>query len=404
MIGERIRHARLAAGFTQDEVIARLLDVGEELTKAGLSKYELGKSTPKANLVLKLSKVLGVPVDYILQESELSLEWDRYRKKSALPAKKRDQFEAQAHHLVENYIRLQEALFPSLEPVQLQTYNVTTVEEAEQAAAALRNQWGMGLQPIESVSQLLEGKGFLLISIADDEVHFDGRCGWARTPRGKFPVIVFNERVPADRKRLDLTHELGHLVMRSPQDLPEKTHEKLAFRFAAAFLVPAAVAQAELGSHRTQLDLAELGLLKQKHGLSMSAWIKRAYDVGIIKEELYTLFMRLFSARGWRKKEPYDYKNPNEVSQRMKQLALRAVAERYISPERAEQLCPGSFQEQLKVWEKALHEGVLSPRLLLRLPQEMRNHLLVAAAEAARLDYESDPELDFSVVDDYLEE
>lgn len=405
MIGERIKNARLAAGYTQDEVVTRLLEEGEELTKAGLSKYELEKSTPKATLLLKLSKVLEVSVEYLLQEPTVTLVWDRYRKKSTLPAKKRDQFEALAQASVEKHLWLQEALFPKLEPIQLPAYPVATPEDAERAAEALRAHWGLGSQPLESVSQLLEDKGVVLISITDDDVQFDGRCGWAQSRAGKFPVIVSNDTVPPDRRRLDLAHELGHLVLKLDSLATEKQHEQMAFRFAAAFLVPREVARAELGAKRTQLDLAELGLLKQKHGLSMSAWIKRAYDVDIITESVYTLFMRLFSARGWRKREPYDYVSKNEAPQKMRQMALRAVAERHISAERAEKLCPGSFQEQVEAWEKALEQGILSPKLLLKLPQDLRNQLLLNSAEAGRQSYETDPDLDFTVEDDdFLEE
>ncbi len=45
MLAERIRQARIAAGLTQDEAVARL---GGQITKAALSYYENGKRTPHA--------------------------------------------------------------------------------------------------------------------------------------------------------------------------------------------------------------------------------------------------------------------------------------------------------------------------------------------------------------------
>ena len=72
-----------------------------------------------------------------------------------------------------------------------------------------------------------------------------------------------------------LAHELGHLVM-DCRGVKSKEEEKLAHRFAAAFIVPAAVARRELGPRRRSLNLAELALLKGKHGLSMQGWARRA--------------------------------------------------------------------------------------------------------------------------------
>ncbi|PXF55416.1 MAG: hypothetical protein C4B58_15095 [Deltaproteobacteria bacterium] len=63
-----------------------------------------------------------------------------------------------------------------------------------------------------------------------------------------------------------------------------KEQESLANRFAAAFIVPPAVARQELGEHRRSLSFQELGILKRKHGLSMQAWMRRAFDLGIINE------------------------------------------------------------------------------------------------------------------------
>ena len=52
MIGDRIRQARLAVGLTQDEVVRRLASAGLKITKAAVSKYEKGKSTPKQSVLV----------------------------------------------------------------------------------------------------------------------------------------------------------------------------------------------------------------------------------------------------------------------------------------------------------------------------------------------------------------
>ena len=67
------------------------------------------------------------------------------------------------------------------------------------------------------------------------------------------------------------------------RDVNERTEENLAHRFAASFLVTATTARRELGVKRRHLDFRELAMLKQKHGLSMQAWILRAADLAIIE-------------------------------------------------------------------------------------------------------------------------
>ena len=50
---------------------------------------------------------------------------------------------------------------------------------------------------------------------------------------------MINSRVPTDRKRMTLAHELGHIVMHSEPIHLSKQSEEEAMRFAAEFLMPA---------------------------------------------------------------------------------------------------------------------------------------------------------------------
>ena len=77
---------------------------------------------------------------------------------------------------------------------------------------------------------------------------FDGLSGWAN----RTPVIVLNAEMPPDRLRLNAAHEIGHLVMKSTDNV--KQDEQFAFRFAASLLVPPEAARHELGTHRRNLD------------------------------------------------------------------------------------------------------------------------------------------------------
>ena len=144
-----------------------------------------------------------------------------------------------------------------------------------------------------------------------------------------------------DRQRLNLSHELGHLILEAVGDVDL---EKAAYRFAGAFLVPEQVARYELGDNRYSLDLRELHLLKHKYGLSMQAWIYRARDLAIISERCAANLFKEFSKRGWRRYEPGKAVPPEETG-RLKRLVLRALAEDLISESRAAELLAVSLKQ-----------------------------------------------------------
>ena len=278
VIGQRVRQARIAAGMTQDEVVDALAGIGVSLTKGGLSKYERGGSTPKPTVMRALAKVLAVETSYFLDEPSLELRWLGFRKLSRMGKKRQERVKSLAASEVEVFLTLRRALEPAREDVAPPQTSVRRPEDAEKAAESLRKQWRLGDQPIESVTATIEDGGGLVVETRNDDDVFDGLSGWANET---VPVIVVSSDVSDDRRRFSLAHELGHLFM-DVGKVDEGTEEKLAHRFAASFLVTAATARRELGMKRRHLDFRELAMLKQKHGLSMQAWILRAADLAII--------------------------------------------------------------------------------------------------------------------------
>jgi Zn-dependent peptidase ImmA (M78 family) len=84
--------------------------------------------------------------------------------------------------------------------------------------------------------------------------------------------------------------------------------------------------------------LEELHLLKHKYGLSMSAWVYRAKDLGIISPALTQKFYTILRQRNWSVIEP-GTPYPQELKpSRLKQLVLRAYAESIISETKAAEL------------------------------------------------------------------
>jgi Zn-dependent peptidase ImmA (M78 family) len=340
MIGDRVKQARLLASLTQQELADQLGELGYQVTKAAISKYENNKSVPPAQFLLTATTVLEVPSTYFTHEPTTQVKWLAFRRHSRLPQKEQEAVQAYASDIAELQIELQTLLHPDAKPDLPAVQTVTTFEEAEAAAIRLRDKWDLDDYPVDSLVQTAEDRQVVVIGWDRNGGKFDGLSGWCNTR----PVTVMSTDVDVDRRRFSLAHEIGHLMM-DTGSVSDKDAERLAHRFAAAFLVPADRAFHELGSRRTQLDLGELMILKRKYGLSIVAWLFRARDLNIITEHHYTLLQKEISARGWRKKEPVEYIGDEEPIQ-LQQMARRAVAEGLMSPDRITRVCPNCLEHE----------------------------------------------------------
>lgn len=394
MIGQRIKQARvLANNMTQADLATK---VG--VTKQAISKYETGISTPSTRLLLRLADALDVSVGFLISEqTPIGIEWFAYRKRSTLTQTNQAFIQAYAEQQIENHLALEEMLSVATRHESLQRYNGHTVGDAETIAEQVREHWELDDHPISSIVDLVEDRGMFVIELPyqDSEVfrNFDGLCGKAN---GSIPVMVINNQVPTDRIRFNIAHELGHLVI-DTSAVDAKTEEKIAHRFAAAFLVPAAVAHRELGYHRTKLDLDELGLLKQKYGLSIAGWIHRARDLEIISESHAKSWWTRRNVEGWRTSEPFELAHNNENPKRFRQLVRHAYAEKRITAEKARQLdANGSFEQVPK--PRSLHPTALD---LLKMPKNERDRYIAEVLSELPDDEDFEVFEAFDAIEDY---
>jgi len=395
-IGSRIRQARLALGLTLEEVSERL---DRDVTRAALSKYENDRSVPSARLLTKLAKALGQKSSFFLESNPPKIEWRAYRKHSTLTRQRQMRIQAYASFQVEWFAKMQTLLYPDVSPRFPEPKKVRDVESAEMVAELTRHEWELGDSPIRSVMQLVEDRGALVVEWPKTN-GFDGLSGFANA---SFPVIVVCTSVPADRIRYSMSHELGHLLM-DASDVDPKDEERIAHRFAAAFLMPRKMVLRELGSRRRSLSLGELALLKAKYGASMQAWIHRARDLEIIGESQYRNLNMMFRSRGWHNNEPVQYAAP-ETPNRLLQIFSRAVAEGIVTKERALSVCPRFGEIQDMIVEE--YASVGEARRLMRLPIVERRKLLEDIDAEAIKSYKEGLELDqLDIVDEeeYAEE
>lgn len=330
VLPKRLRRARLAEGLTQEELAEEL-----DMSPSQVGRYERGEADPDSSYLIDLSEALGLKTEALMRPRFVEVRQPDFRKKSRLRAKEEKAVLAQVGEWIERYLDLEELLQQKtdVDAVQLP---VQTFGDVEQAAIDVRQAWGLGLDPIDNVTEVFEDRGIRVCPVEADE-DFDALAFWVGEDK---PVIAFREGVPGDRQRFSMAHELGHIVLEPSGMDPEDA----ANRFAGAFLVPRPRVVDELGRERDSLNPHELHLLKHKYGLSMSAWVYRASDVGVLSQEGTQRMWKLFSRRGWREEEPGELFEPEEPT-RMKRLVLRGLQEETLSPDRAAELVGMSLSE-----------------------------------------------------------
>lgn len=338
MIGNRLKLARDASGLSLRDLEAAIQGL---VSAQAIGKYERNEMMPGSNVMLTLSKALKVTPEYLLNTSEIELAGIDFRKEPHTATKEERAVEAIILDHVERYLELEE-LLPGGELQWLYpenpAYYIDNIEAAEAAADALRQEWQLGIDPIPSMSVLLEEKGVKVIAL-NLPIDVSGSKAFVNRPKYQdVPVIVVNEKHNGERQRFTLAHELAHLVLKFT-DMSDKDQEKAADRFAGAFLMAKEMICSLLGTNRTSISLGELVEIKKIFKVSIACIVVRCSQLGILSKGFYYKIFNHIKSLGWNgpdSKEPG--KLESEVPQRMKMLCLQAVSEGAITLSRAAEL------------------------------------------------------------------
>lgn len=332
----RLRIARELRGYNQVELAREAGSV----TAASLSQFENGHTRPAAPTLRRLSVALQVPVAFFATPAR-PVPTDAVSGffRSLRSTGPRDRHRALA------YVQLAHELTLELEKVvMLPEVNLPRPDLPEgnipqkdivSAAREVREVWGIKPGPVGDVVRTLERNGIVTtrFHVGVDEVdafsvYFPGR-----------PIVALGaDKGHRDRSRFDAAHELGHLVMHSPDQAGSKVIESEAGQFAAEFLMPAEDIKDELPP---RADWPVLMRLKAKWHVSLASLIMRAKTLGVMDQQAYSQAWKALSVRGWRKNEPGDLGPPENpiLLQRALQVAneagmtLEAIIQRAGLPE-----------------------------------------------------------------------
>ena len=371
----RIKQLRLARGLSLDELSDAM---GGIVTKQALSKYELGTSTPSAPVLNQLARALNVRAMELWAAPSLEIKFLGYRKRVSLPQRWQESFEANLSHMLEERLKLQDYCYSNISfDLPVHAYEVQQEAEAEKAAESLRELWKLGVDPVADLTAMLEDHLVHVLEI-DGPENFDGISALVMDTQGKAKAaaVVSRKGCPGERQRLNLAHELGHVVLRPSKKIDE---EKAAFRFAGALLAPRLCIEREIGTRRTRIRLEELLILKRRFGISIQALLRRLLDLGTIGDSQYKWWFMFLGKMNWRKVEPEPLLP--ETATWLKQAVHRCVAEGFITAEEGGKM----LGEKL---EAEAGPGMLRRRAFLKLPLEERRKILETQAEKLQKHYE----------------
>lgn len=289
--GEAITTARRARGLTQEQLAERA-----GVLQGPLSRYENDLRQPDDATVERIAGALGVTPRFLHTASRtrgaMAVDAHMRRRATAKTSVWRElearlnMYRMHARALIEQVNLRAEQHIPRLDPYET---------APDTAARLLRMQWRMPIGSVRRLVRWVEAAGCLVVAGDFGTDRVDGLSQWV----DDLPIMMINPAAPPDRLRLTIAHELGHLCLHSA-DMTD-TAEQDADAFAAEFLMPADTIRPQLRALRAN----QLPDLKREWGTSMAALVERAFTLGTITGTQRTALHKMFSARGWRTREPY---------------------------------------------------------------------------------------------------
>jgi len=268
-IGSRIRRAREALGYSQEE-LGQLLGY----SATAIYYFENGIRKVKIEDLKRIAEILEKPIEYFLQEEpEDELTAILWRATQELPPA--------ALHQLDDFLQ-------ALGKEELPSARIPDLS---------------GLKPFAASRKLLEETGFTKPAIPVDKVAealgiavrpwaFIDDVSAVLVRSSRFTAIAVNENHPETRKRFSIAHEIGHAVLGHAESLyiefassfqdpsPQRLeHEREANWFAADLLMPAESLREDY--KRFKGDVARLA---EYYEVSQQAMWVRLQALHLVKE------------------------------------------------------------------------------------------------------------------------
>ena len=297
--------ARESRGLTQSE-LARQLGVSQGY----ISKVESSLLEPTDEILRRLGSLLDYPESFFFIPDPIygpgvTEFW--HRKRRAATSRQMRQIYAEINKRV---IHVERLLRAAEIPEKFSRLDLDEFDNPADVARAVRSEWQMPDGPVTSVIDAIERAGGIVFRCAFPTRLVDGVSRWLP---GLPPLFFINDTLPADRERLTLAHELGHLIMHRT---PSATMEDEAFEFAGEFLMP----ERDIRPQLSNLTLPRLAALKAEWRVSMGALITHATRLGTITQRQSRYLWMQMARAGYRRNEPPELDFPKEEPRLLREL------------------------------------------------------------------------------------
>ena len=287
----RLDLARRRRGFAKSA-----LAEAAHITPQSLAGYRAQTRVPSPETIGRFADLLQFPQEFFFGPmlEEPPRDGSSFRSFSRLTARLKDQALAAGtlaialSKWIDERFNLQEPSIPDYPGV-----------EPEEAAMAVRAEWGLGEQPVRNMIHRLESHGVRVFSLAEDTGDMDAFSCWMG---GDTPFVFLNTMKSAERSRMDAAHELGHLVLhRHHHDARRRDAEREADQFGAAFLMPRG---SVLANAPRRGPLASIIAKKHYWGVSVANLTFRMHKVRLLTDWEYRALFTEIGRRGYRRQEP----------------------------------------------------------------------------------------------------
>lgn len=304
--GERLRRARTYRGMTISELAERL-----SLNRQTITLYEDNRiTTPDFNVISAISRTLEFPAEFFLEEDKVAVITGSTYFRALLTTNK--MYRNEQIQKMEIIVRIFRFLKEYIEFPKLSLPESGDDTDPEKAAQILRKHWQLGDRPIDNIVYHAEQNGILMTSFVTPTNDVDAFSQMLSIDgNSEFLIAYSKNKTSAARIHFDVAHELGHILLHSWTEDVEaldkiefREREQQAHSFASAFLLPREAFEQDLGAYATKIDYYMV--LKRKWKVSISAMIRRAFNIGKIDTGTYQRLMRTMQKMGIKKVEPLD--------------------------------------------------------------------------------------------------
>jgi Zn-dependent peptidase ImmA (M78 family)/transcriptional regulator with XRE-family HTH domain len=331
-IGERLRIARKAIGYTLEKVAE-----GTGIGQSSLCEFENGKREPRFSQLSRLAEFYRRSVDFFLSDNAVVEEVMLWRD----PPPQDEQIkgtEAEFRRLCEQSHRLELLWGEPKDPGFAQAKGAPegfTFKESTRLAEDFQKRFLPGEIPSASLRQVLEER----FSVKVFHLPFSGSAISTLSPEFG-PAILLNSSSKLWRRNFDLAHELFHLltwgIFRVPAPVTHvatEQEEKLADAFASRLLLPTDAVRNridDLKDEKDQISMEQLDEIAREFGVSLNALLWRLlylYNKNV--KDIQQLIQEGEKLKLIR--PPRQSDRPDPLPERYWSLAVRALREGKLS-------------------------------------------------------------------------